>query len=236
MDAMESADIGVSKVAAAIAEPARTRMLCALMDGHARTSTELAVIAEVSPSTASAHLARLKSLSLVQLHAQGRHRYYSLADRRVAEALEGLMVIGQDLRPPFTPNTPSRLQLARTCYDHMAGRVAVDIHDAGVRLGWWELKGKEYCLSEAGERGLGGMGIDVQALRSARRRFAYPCLDWSMRRMHLGGGLGAAILGVAIERQWVRRDLDGRALSITREGRQAFAQRLGCDTQQWQSL
>ncbi|ALM54148.1 ArsR/SmtB family transcription factor [Halomonas huangheensis] len=235
MDAIESGDIGVSKVAAAIAEPARTRMLCALMDGHARTSTELAAIAEVSPSTASAHLARLKSLTLVNLHVQGRHRYYSLADRRVATVLEGLMVIGQDQRPTFTSNAPSRLRLARTCYDHMAGRVAVDIHDAGVQLGWWrEQQGQDYCLGECGERGLAELGIDVPRLREARRKFAYPCLDWSMRRMHLGGALGAAILDMAIKRQWMRRDLEGRGLSVTRAGRQAFARHLGCDTREWQ--
>ena len=118
-------DVGVSQVAAAIAEPARTRMLCALMDGHARTSTELAAIAEVSTSTASAHLAKLKEAGLLRVQVQGRHRYYCLGDPLVAQALEALMVIGQGRAPSFTPRTPDRLQFARTCYDHLAGTLGV---------------------------------------------------------------------------------------------------------------
>jgi DNA-binding transcriptional ArsR family regulator len=111
----------LARLAAAIAEPARARMLCSLMDGRARTSTELAVIAEVSPSTASVHLAKLKQQELVKVLAQGKHRYYSLHDERVAATLESLMVLAGTRSRPFVPNTPSHLRWARTCYDHMAG-------------------------------------------------------------------------------------------------------------------
>ncbi|SFG96591.1 DNA-binding transcriptional regulator, ArsR family [Pseudomonas sp. NFACC45] len=228
----EQHDLGVSQVAAAIAEPARTRMLCALMDGHARTSTELASIADVSASTASSHLAKLKELALVRLYVQGRHRYYSLADRRVAQALEALMVIGQNAAPTFTPRTPDRLQFARTCYDHMAGTLAVRLHDRMLEAGWLvEMEGKGYRLSDDGEALLQGLGIDVQALAVQRRRFACPCLDWSMRRPHLGGALGAALLQMAIKRKWVIQDLDSRALGLTASGRKEMATRLGVDVE-----
>ena len=228
----EQHDVGVSQVAAAIAESARTRMLCSLMDGHARTSTELASIADVSASTASAHLAKLKELALVRLHVQGRHRYYSLADKRVAQALEALMVIGQNAAPTFTPRTPDRLQFARTCYDHMAGTLAVRLHDRMIEAGWLvDVEGRDYRLSESGEALVEGLGVDVQALSAQRRRFACPCLDWSMRRPHLGGALGAALLQVAIKRKWVIQDLDSRALGLTASGRREMAGRLGIDVE-----
>jgi DNA-binding transcriptional ArsR family regulator len=224
----EQHDVGVSQVAAAIAEPARTRMLCALMDGHARTSTELASIAEVSASTASAHLAKLKELALVRLHVQGRHRYYSLADKRVAQALEALMVIGQNAAPTFSPRTPDRLQFARTCYDHMAGTLAVRLHDRLLEAGWLiDVDGQGYRLSESGEALFENLGVDVQALATQRRRFACPCLDWSMRRPHLGGALGAALLQLAIKRKWAVQDLDSRALGLTASGRKEMAGRFG---------
>ncbi len=224
----EHQDIGVSQVAAAIAEPARTKILCSLMDGHARTSTELATIAEVSASTASAHLAKLKDLALVRLHVQGRHRYYSLADKRVAQALEALMVIGQNAAPTFKPHTPDRLQFARTCYDHMAGTLAVLLHDRLLAAGWLVQTDEQvYRLSDTGEALFIGLGIEVRDLTTLRRKFACPCLDWSMRRPHLGGSLGAALLQTALKRKWVTQDLDSRALALTVVGRKEIAARFG---------
>jgi DNA-binding transcriptional ArsR family regulator len=226
----EHQDIGVSQVAAAIAEPARTKILCSLMDGHARTSTELAAIAEVSASTASAHLAKLKDLALVRLHVQGRHRYYSLADQRVAQALEALMVIGQSATPTFKPHTPDRLQFARTCYDHMAGTLAVLLHDRLLEAGWLDESDKQaYCLSDSGAALFEGLGIEVRDLTTLRRKFACPCLDWSMRRPHLGGSLGAALLQTALKRKWLTRDLDSRALALTVVGRREIAVRFGVE-------
>ncbi|TWC56049.1 ArsR family transcriptional regulator [Pseudomonas sp. SJZ080] len=227
---VEQHDIGVSQVAAAIAEPARTRILCSLMDGHARTSTELAAIAEVSASTASAHLAKLKELALLRLHVQGRHRYYSLADKRVAQALEALMVIGQNTAPTFNSRTPDRLQFARTCYDHMAGTLAVLLHDRLLEKGWLlETDEQTYRLSDSGEQLFEGLGIEVKDLYTLRRRFACPCLDWSMRRPHLGGSLGAALLQTAIKRQWVTQDLDSRALALTATGRKELSSRFAVE-------
>jgi DNA-binding transcriptional ArsR family regulator len=219
-------DAALSQVAGAIAEPARTKMLCALMDGHARTSTEMAVIAQVSASTASAHLARLKDDGLIQLHTQGRHRYYSLTGPHIAQAIEGLMVISRQSAQAFVPNTPSRLQFARTCYDHMAGTLAVQLHDHFVAAGWLIGEGT-YQLSPAGEKVMGELGIDLPVLHAQRRRFACGCLDWSMRRPHLAGALGAALLHSAIRKEWVIQDLDSRALALTPKGRKVLVTRFG---------
>ena len=136
MDVEDDADAAVSRIAAAIGEPARARMLYCLVDGHARTSTELAVVADVSPSTASVHLHRLKAERLVKVLAQGKHRYYSLEGTNVATALEALSVLAGGPRDAFVPNTPSRLRAARTCYDHIAGTLGVSLHDRFQALGW----------------------------------------------------------------------------------------------------
>ena len=225
-----SNDTAISRVAGAIAEPARTKMLCSLMDGHARTSTELAVIADVSASTASAHLARLKEDGLVKLHTQGRHRYFSLADAHVAKAIEALMVISRNAQTGFVSTTPSRLQLARTCYDHMAGSLAVQLHDYFFDSGWLTLPDASdgtYQLSVAGEKAMTGLGIEVENVRAQRRRFACACLDWSMRRPHLAGALGAAVLQAVISRKWVIQDLDSRALAVTPKGRKELSGKFG---------
>lgn len=230
MDVDQDADAAVSSIAAAIAEPARTRMLCCLLDGHARTSTELAVVAGVSPSTASVHLARLKGQQLVKALAQGKHRYYSLEGAGVAKALEALMVVAGGSRERFVPNTPSRLRAARTCYDHMAGGVAVSLHDRFKELRWLSSSsagGKAYDLTRDGATKLEALGVDIAATRSLRRRFAYACLDWSERRPHVGGALGAALLKLALRRSWVVQDLDSRILSVTRVGRREMQARFG---------
>ncbi len=217
----ENADTSIARIAAAIAEPARTRMLCCLLDGHARTSTELAVVGEVSPSTASVHLARLKEQQLVSVLAQGKHRYYSLAGPHVAAALEALQVLGGAAAGNFKPNTPVRLRTARTCYDHMAGEVAVLMHDHFVRKAWLAPHSgdaKSYDLTQEGEDALDALGLDITLARTQRRRFACACLDWSERRPHLGGALGAALLKTSLKRKWVTQDLDSRALQVTRLG------------------
>jgi DNA-binding transcriptional ArsR family regulator len=215
--------VTVSRIAAAIGDPARARMLFRLLDGRARTATELAVVAEVSPSTASAHLNRLKAARLVKVLVQGKHHYYSLEGRNVARALEGLSVLAGDSADDFVPTTPSRLRAARTCYDHMAGTLGVMLHDRMQAMGW--LKG--YNLTAAGAKGCAGLGIDLEAMRKLRRKFAYACVDWSERRPHMGGALGAALLGVALKRKWVVQDLDSRALGVTSLGSRELVARFG---------
>jgi len=227
-DANYDPDLAVSKIAAAIGEPARVRILYCLLDGHARTSTELAVVADVTPSTTSVHLNRLKSERLVKMLAQGKHRYYSLHGPDVAAALEALSIIAGGSCERFVANTPSRLVLARTCYDHIAGKLGVLLHSRFKSMGWLSIssrKGNSCDLSIDGVKGLGSLGIDLEETRAARRRFAYECLDWSERQPHLAGALGAALLRIARKRKWVLEDLDSRALSITSHGRREILKR-----------
>jgi DNA-binding transcriptional ArsR family regulator len=225
---VELADIAVSRIAAAIGEPARARMLYCLIDGHARTSTELAMLADVSPSTGSVHLNRLKAERLVKVSVQGKHRYYSLEGPDVAKALEGLSVLAGGFRDKFVPNTPSRLRAARTCYDHIAGGLGVLLHDRFKTLRWLSADSTEaYDLTSDGTKAFEALGIDLETTRALRRRFAYGCLDWSERRPHIGGALGAALLKVALKRKWVLQDLDSRALGITSFGRREILTRFG---------
>jgi DNA-binding transcriptional ArsR family regulator len=227
----DGADDAAAGVAAAIGEPARARMLYCLMDGQARTSTELSVVAEVAPSTASAHLARLTGAGLVTVRVEGKHRHYSLAGPAVARVLEGLSVLGGGAPRPERSRTPTRLRAARACYDHLAGRIGVGLHDRFRALGYLTLApgagGAAYDLSPEGTRAMAALGIDVAATRAQRRRFAYGCLDWSERRPHLAGALGAAVLASALSRGWVVRELDSRALDLTSRGRRALASRFG---------
>ncbi|HEY7791922.1 MAG TPA: helix-turn-helix transcriptional regulator [Vicinamibacterales bacterium] len=219
-------------IASAIGEPARARMLYALLDGRARTATELAIVADVAPATASVHLQRLRDARLVAMRAQGKHRYYSLAGVEVAAALEALSVLAGGHQRPFAPNTPHHLRTARTCYDHLAGTLGVALHDRLQALGWLSpdrADSSRYDVSPAGARALEGLGIDVTGARRLRRRFAYACLDWSERRPHLGGALAGAVLTLAVKRTWVVRDLDSRALDITSAGRRELRAKFGLE-------
>lgn len=218
--ALSEADSGedrLPQVAAAIGEPARARMLCALLDGHARTATELAAAGEIAPSTASGHLTRLVKQGLLTVLSQGRHRYFRLSGAAVAQALESLLVIAGTPRTGFTPSTPERLRTARTCYDHMAGAYAVAWHDHFLAQGWLVAGGNGYTVTAAGERALAELGMELSTLGKTRR-LACPCMDWSERRPHLAGALGAAFLELALRRRWVTRGLDSRALQVTPAG------------------
>jgi DNA-binding transcriptional ArsR family regulator len=225
-------DLATAAIAAAIGETARARMLYCLSDGRARTSTELAVVAEVSPSTASAHLNKLKDHQLVKMFAQGKHRYYSLEGPKVADALEALSVLAGGPRTTVAPRTPHHLRAARTCYDHIAGSLGVQLHDRFIAMGWLSGTsdgGNAYDLTRKGATGLNAIGIDVDAARALRRRFAFACVDWSERRPHLGGALGAAVLQTALIRKWVLQDLDSRALEITARGRREMSARFSLE-------
>lgn len=221
------ADERLAAVAAAIAEPARARMLCHLLDGRARTATELAALAGVAASTASAHLQKLRDEGLVELATQGRHRYHRLAGGDVGAALEKLLVVAGVRTRRFEPTTPPALRIARTCYDHLAGRVAVALHDALFAQRLLARRNGGYELTHAGEAALARAGIDVAALRARRRRFVCPCMDWSERRPHLGGALAAALLDLALARRWVQRELDSRALRFAPKGLARLADALG---------
>jgi DNA-binding transcriptional ArsR family regulator len=230
----DSADQALAHIAASMAEPVRARMLCCLLDGHARTATELAAVGEVAASTASAHLARLLKQGLVECLAQGKHRYYRLAGAEVGQALESLLVLVGLPRPRFEPSTPEPLRAARRCYDHLAGHWGVRLHDHALQRRWIVVppaaEPRDYALTETGVTALAGLGVDVEAARAARRRrLACACMDWSERRPHLGGAIGAAWLQALLEQGWLSAELDSRALRPTRRGLGGLEQLLGAN-------
>ncbi|MFC4533379.1 ArsR/SmtB family transcription factor [Sphaerisporangium dianthi] len=222
-------DADIAAVASLIADPTRAAVLTSLLDGRALAAGELARLAGVSPATASAHLARLLAGGLVTVVSQGRHRYYRLSGPEVAEVLEVLARVSP--RPPVRSLRQSRqarlLGEARTCYDHLAGRAGVELLAAMVDAG--HLAGRDsYEITAPGEAALAELGVDLAAARAARRRFAPACVDWTERRPHLGGALGAAITGALIERDWYRRGPVPRLLEVTELGRKGLAAMLSC--------
>ena len=224
-------DRSAAGVAATIGVPARARMLYSLLDGRAKTSTELAVAADVMPSTASIHLRRMLDQGLVTVFVQGKHRYYALQGPAVATALEALEVVaGAGCLSGVESSVPNPMRAARSCYDHIAGVLGVSIHDRLKSLHWIKdarYGRTAYSVTAAGERGLSLMGVDLAELRKQRRRFAFGCLDWSERRPHLAGARGAALFDAALQRRWVSRDDDSRALSISALGKRELSRRFG---------
>jgi hypothetical protein len=187
-------------------------------------------VAEVAPSTASVHLQRLVAERLVTVFSQGRHRYYSLAGPAVGAALEALQVLAGGAARAGESRTPLGLRAARTCYDHIAGTLGVALHDRLTALGWLSTLDPgdhSYDITAAGTKGLRAIGIDPDAVRAQRRRFAYACVDWSERRPHLGGALAAALLHTALKKRWLEQYLDSRALTVTSAGRREMAARFG---------
>jgi DNA-binding transcriptional ArsR family regulator len=216
----------LADVAALIGEPTRAAMLLGLLDSRARTATELARIADLSAPATSLHLGKLARAGLVVARAAGRHRYYQLAGRDVAHALEALSVIAA-APPPDRPVSPARaaLRAARTCYDHLAGVLAIDLARALERGKVVALDRDDgYRVTRAGARWFdAALAIDVAALGDARRPISRRCIDWTERRPHLAGALGAAVLDRFLERRWVARTPESRALRITPHGAAAVA-------------
>ena len=217
----------IAQVAQLVGDPARANMLAALLDGRALTAKELAETAGVSPQTTSSHLAKLHDTGLLSLERQGRHRYFRLASQDVARLLEAIMVVAEAGPVRCDPwRGGDSLRIARTCYDHLAGRLAVAVADTLVDRGCLEMNADGGDVTPAGLAFFETSGI---ALPPASRRRAYcrPCLDWSERRPHIAGAVGAAILGHALERGWVRRQQGSRALDLTPFGRQGFSDTFG---------
>lgn len=225
-----SNDVDLAAGARLVAEPARAAMLDALLSGEALAAGELARAAKVSAATASEHLARLRGGGLVDVTCSGRHRYYRLASPEVAHALEALAVISpsRPIRSFRQSRSDSAMAFARTCYDHLAGRLGVAVHDALVADGALVAGGDGYLVTAAGELRLHVLGIDVAGVRASRRAFARGCLDFTERRHHLAGALGAALSASMIELGWfVRRAQGQRALRLTDAGRRHLSDWLG---------
>ena len=212
----------ISVVAALIGNPACANMLMALLAGPALTATELAQEAGLTPSTVSGHLARLKKASLVAIERQGRHRYYRLADPDVAIALEGLMPVATragHLRLRTGPRDPE-LRRARSCYDHLAGDLAVKMYDRFVERRLLMRRDDDLRITREGRRFFAKGGIDLDALEGGRRPLCRPCLDWSERRTHLSGTLGAAIFDHILELRWAVREAKTRIVRFSATGEQ----------------
>jgi len=221
----------IARVAALIGDPARANMLAALIGGKALTASELAGEAGITPQTASAHLAKLAAGGLVTVEKQGRHRYVRLTGSDVAEMLERLMGLAAragHLRTRTGPRDPA-LRSARVCYDHLAGTLGVRLLDGLIRRGAVVARGEGLRLTPAGARMMDAFGIDSAALDAARRPVCKACLDWSERRHHLAGALGAALLARFYALRWARRAPDSRVVSFTPRGLAAFHALVGAD-------
>ena len=232
----------IAQTASLLGDVARASMLVALMDGRALTATELARVAGITPQTASGHLGRLVDAGLVARESQGRHRYHRLASTAVAHMIESIMSLttdpnssGMPQRPPAPVVGPrdKALRYARTCYDHLAGQLAVEITDSLIEAGRIELASDGGILTDEGSRFMRDLGVDVDAAhhrpssRGTRRTFCRPCLDWSERRFHIGGRLGAAMCECYLDKGWIRRAAGSRAVIVTPQGRQAISAAFG---------
>jgi DNA-binding transcriptional ArsR family regulator len=222
----------IAMIAALVGDPARSNMLTALMTGRALTASELAHQAGVTPQTASSHLSKLETGGLVEQEKQGRHRYYRLSDPDVAavlEGLEGLAARAGHMRVRTGPKDPA-LRHARVCYDHLAGDLGVQMLDSMKRQRWLRQRKQDIELTAEGQRFLTDtLQISADALAHPRRPLCRACLDWSERRHHLAGTLGAAILTRLTELKWAARDAapGSRVVNFTRNGEKRFAALFG---------
>ena len=223
-----------AEVALLAGEPARAGMLHALMDGRALTASELAHVACITPQTASGHLARLTAAGLVWVEKQGRHRYHRLASPAVAQMIESIMRVASGLeamRPaPVTGPRDAALRAARTCYDHLAGKLGVALTDALVASGHLELAHDGGLLTDSGRALLVRAGMDIDSMASrgkSARVLCRPCIDWSERRPHLAGALGTALCSHSFAQNWIRRVRGTRAVAVTPKGRRLFREIFG---------
>ncbi|MGH3276672.1 MAG: ArsR/SmtB family transcription factor [Streptosporangiaceae bacterium] len=218
-------------IARLLASPARSAIAGALMDGRAMTAGELARLSGVAASTASEHLAELTTGGLVRVSNQGRHRYFSLASTEVGEALEAFARICPVLpvRSLRASSEAEALRFARLCYDHLAGDLGVALLATLIARGWLEPAEADYQVTACGEAGLAALDVDVTALRAQRRHFARPCLDWTARRPHLAGALGAAITASLLSRHWIEHGTRRRGLRLTSTGRAGLRDVVGLD-------
>ena len=221
----------LAAVASLIADPARASMLSALLGDIALPAGELARLARITPQTASTHLAKLVKGNLLSVTALGRHRYFRLRDQNVAQALESLALLAGPARVTSLNDSLERkaIHRARTCYDHLAGALGVGLTQALTDHGFVEYHGDAYEVTQAGETWFDSFGIDCSELQHKRRAFVKSCLDWSERKPHLAGALGAAVLRRLLELKWLLRVRGSRAVKVTDLGRQQLQSEFGLD-------
>lgn len=214
----------IEALARAIGDPTRIKMLTLLMEGRALTAKEMAYGAGVEPATATAHLKRLLDERLVSVAVQGRHKYVRLASPDVAQLMELMMAVAPrvNVRRPV-PRVEEKLRQARMCYDHLAGELGIGITDGLVKQGLLRKGQDAFAVTGKGAAWFGELGIDLDKTRGQRRKFASQCLDWSERRDHLGGALGAALAECLVDLGWIVRKRNSRAVSVTEAGRRHLA-------------
>jgi DNA-binding transcriptional ArsR family regulator len=217
----------LAEAAELLADPSRAGILISLWDGRSRPAGQLAAIAGITPATASGHLSRLVQAGLLSVEVRGRNRFYRLAGPEVARAMESLARLLPRVDGP-APN-PARVALerARLCYDHLAGSLGVQVADALQERGALRLTSGEFSLTRTGRTWFDRFGVEVAALERARRPLLLTCMDWTERREHLAGGLGAALASQMLERDWLRRVRGERSLLVTSAGRIQLRKTLG---------
>jgi DNA-binding transcriptional ArsR family regulator len=225
MTKLESAEAGLEGFAKILGDATRIRMLQLLMEGRALTAKELAYGARVEPATATQHLRRLQEGGLVSVRVQGRHKYFKPASPLVAELMELLMVLAprSSTKAPM-PRVEEPLRRGRMCYDHLAGELGIGITEALVKQGILRKESDSFAITKRGGAWFADLGIDVEAARALRRKFAATCLDWTERRDHLGGALGAALAERLVDLGWIARKRNSRAVAVTDTGRRKLTE------------
>jgi DNA-binding transcriptional ArsR family regulator len=214
----------IAEIAALVGEPARATMLSVLLDGRTRTANELAFAARITPQTASTHLAKLTEAGLLSVIRNGRHRYFRLASPTVVQMLDGIVAVAIENRPRYRPlsRQAKELSAARICYIHLAGRLGVEITDFLTAREYIIFSNETAEITTAGARFLNEFGIDLSALSSTRRRFCRFCIDWTERRPHIAGAVGAALTERYFDLGWIERMKDSRAVTVTPSGKRGF--------------
>jgi DNA-binding transcriptional ArsR family regulator len=221
----------IAEIAALVGDPARATMVSALLDGRALTASELAFAARITPQTASTHLAKLTEAGLLSVVRNGRHRYFRLASPTVVDMIDGIVAVALEKRPRYRPlsRQARALSAARICYDHLAGRLSVDLTDSFVAREYVVLDDEAAEITTAGTRSFTEFGIELPTLRSTRRHFCRLCLDWTERRPHIAGGVGAAITKRYFDLGWMERMKRSHAVIVTPLGRRGFQETFGID-------
>jgi DNA-binding transcriptional ArsR family regulator len=222
----------IAEIAALVGDPARATMVSALLDGRALTASELASAARITPQTASTHLAKLTEAGLLSMVRSGRQRYFRLASPAVADMIDGIAAVVLEKRPRYRPlsRQACALSAARICYNHLAGRLSVDLTDSFVAREYVVLDDEAAEITTAGTRFLTEFGIELPARRSTRSHFCRLCLDWTERRPHIAGAVGAAITTRYFDLGWLERIKRSHAVVVTPSGRRGFLKTFGIDT------
>lgn len=212
----------ISAISVLIGDPKRAVILWTLLDNRAYTAIELSNIVETSAQNISIHLSKLVNAGLLSVESQGRHKYYKISNQEVASAIEGIANLIPKERHKKIFISDSNIKYCRTCYDHLAGRIGVEITEQLLSENYIELENKTFTITKKGEIFFTNFGIDTLKLKKQRRTFAKPCLDWSERKHHISGSLATAILNKMLELDWIRRIASSRAIIITSNGKKGF--------------